>query len=108
MRFSYTRLETYRRCGFQYRLRYQLRVPGQPRPGTRLAFTLHAALAEFYRALPSVPRLRALLAAFDAQWPTDLLERDVRARDEGRALLVDYFQRQSGALQADGAAAWPR
>lgn len=100
MRFSYTRLETYRRCGFQYRLRYQLRLPGQPRPGTRLALALHGALAEFYRALPPEPRLDALLAAFDAQWPADLVERDVRAQEEGRSLLTDYFHRHGDQ--------WPR
>src|SRR4029079_10743721 len=72
----------------------------QPRPGTRLALALHAALAEFYRVLPPQPRQDALLAAFDAQWPTDLTERDVRAREEGRALLADYFERQNDV--------WPR
>jgi hypothetical protein len=57
VRFSFTRLDTYRRCPYQYRLRYQLRLPGQPRPGTRLALALHAALASFYRELPTQPRL---------------------------------------------------
>jgi putative RecB family exonuclease len=41
-----------------------------------------------------------LLAAFDAQWPSDLDERDLRAQAEGRTLLADYFERQLGA--------WPR
>ena len=67
MRFSFTRLETYRRCPFQYKLRYQHRLPGQPRPGTRLALALHAALATFYRDLPPMPWPEQLLAAFDAQ-----------------------------------------
>ena len=67
MRFSFTRLDTYRRCPFQYKLRYQLHVPSQPRPGTRLALALHAALAEFYRDLSPMPWPENLLAAFDAQ-----------------------------------------
>ncbi len=100
MRFSFTRLETYRRCPFQYKLRYQHRLPGQPRPGTRLALALHAALATFYRDLPPMPRPDTLLGAFDAQWPTELSERDARALAEGRALLVDYFRRQGDT--------WPR
>jgi RecB family exonuclease len=94
VRFSFTRLETYRRCPLQYKFRYQLRLPGQPRPGTRLALALHAALATFYRDRRPVPWPDDLLAAFDAQWPAELTERDVRAMDEGRALLVDYFRRQ--------------
>jgi len=100
VRFSFTRLETYRRCPFQYKLRYQLRVPGQPRPGTRLAIALHAALASFYQHLAPMPWPDHLLAAFDAQWPTELAERDARAMEEGRALLVDYFRRQGDS--------WPR
>ncbi len=97
MRFSFTRLATYRRCPFQYRLRYQLRVPGQPRPGTRLGVALHAALASFYRNLPTMPWPENLLGAFEAEWPAELAERDVRAMEEGRALLVDYFRRQGDA-----------
>jgi DNA helicase-2/ATP-dependent DNA helicase PcrA len=94
MRFSFTRLETYRRCPFQYKLRYQHHVPGQPRPGTRLALALHAALAAFYRDQGAMPYPDDLLRTFDAQWPAELSERDVRAMEEGRALLVDYFRRQ--------------
>src|SRR3954452_8589596 len=94
VRFSFTRLATYRRCPFQYKLRYQHHLPGQPRPGTRLALALHAALASFYRDRRPVPWPDDLLAAFDVQWPADLVERDVRAMEEGRALLVDYFRRQ--------------
>ena len=100
MRFSFTRLETYRRCPFQYKLRYQHHLPGQPRPGTRLAIALHAALASFYRDLPAVPWPDTLVGAFDAQWPAQLSERDLRAMEEGRALLVDYFRRQGDN--------WPR
>jgi putative RecB family exonuclease len=94
VRFSFTRLETYRRCPFQYKLRYQHHLPGQPRPGTRLALALHAALADFYRDLPAMPWPENLLAAFDAQWPAEVSERDARAIDEGHTLLVDYFRRQ--------------
>src|SRR5262249_13940758 len=64
----------------------------------RLGVALHAALATFYRDRRPVPWPDDLLAAFDAQWPTDLTERDVRAMDEGRALLVDYFRRQDDTL----------
>jgi len=35
-----------------------------------------------------------LLRSFDTQWPVELSERDARALEEGRALLVDYFRRQ--------------
>jgi putative RecB family exonuclease len=94
MQLSFTRLETYRRCPFQYKLRYQQHLPGQPRPGTRLALALHAALADFYRNLPALPWPDNLLAAFDAQWPAELTERDLRGMEEGRTLLVDYFRRQ--------------
>jgi hypothetical protein len=94
VRFSFTRLATYRRCPFQYKLRYQHHLPGQPRPGTRLGVALHAALATFYRDRRPVPWPDDLLAVFDAQWPAELTERDVRAMDEGRTLLVDYFRRQ--------------
>src|ERR671939_273993 len=94
MRFSFTRLDTYRRCPFQYKLRYQCHLPGQPRPGTRLALALHAALADFYRNSSPMPWPEQLLSAFDAQWPAELAERDVRAIDEGHTLLVDYFRRQ--------------
>src|SRR5919202_1762780 len=100
MRFSFTRLETYRRCPFQYKLRYQHHLPGQPRPGTRLAIALHAALETFYRDLPAIPWPDTLLGAFDAQWPAELAERDLRAMEEGRALLVDFFRRQGDS--------WPR
>src|SRR5829696_1830105 len=100
MRFSFTRLATYRRCGFQYRCRYQVRLPSAPRPATRLALALHASLATFYRDLPSNPRLDDLLLPFDAQWPSELIVGDARAWNEGRALLTDYFQRQNGQ--------WPR
>ena len=31
-----------------------------------------------------------LLAAFEAKWPAELSERDARALEEGRGLLVDY------------------
>jgi RecB family exonuclease len=94
MRFSFTRLDTYRRCPFQYKLRYQLHVPSQPRPGTRLALALHAALAEFYRDRSPMPYPDNRLAAFDAQWPMELSERDARALEAGRRLLVDSFRRQ--------------
>jgi RecB family exonuclease len=94
MRFSFTRLDTYRRCSFQYKLRYQHHVPGQPRPGTRLALALHAALAAFYHDRPAMAYPDDLLSSFDAQWPAELSERDVRAMEEGRGLLVDYFRRQ--------------
>jgi hypothetical protein len=57
VRFSFTRLDTYRRCPFQYKLRYQHHVPGQPRPGTRWALALHAALAAFYQDRAAVPYL---------------------------------------------------
>ncbi len=97
MRFSFTRLETYRRCPFQYKLRYQYHLPGQPRPGTRLALALHAALADFYQNLPAMPWPDHLLRTFDSQWPAELSERDARALEEGRALLVDYFRRQGDA-----------
>jgi RecB family exonuclease len=100
MRFSFTRLATYRRCPFQYKLRYQHRVPGQPRPGTRLALALHAALAAFYRDRPCMPYPDDLMRTFSAQWPAEMAERDVRAMEEGRALLVDYFRRQGDA--------WPK
>src|SRR5919199_4088792 len=95
MRFSFTRLETYRRCPFQYKLRYQHHLLGQPRPGTRLALALHAALESFYRDLPPMPWPEQLLGAFDAQWPAEITERDVRAIEEGHAVLVDYFRRQA-------------
>jgi putative RecB family exonuclease len=95
MRFSFTRLDTYRRCPFQYKLRYQHHLPGQPRPGTRLALALHAALESFYRDLPTMPWPEQLLALFDAQWPAELSERDARAIEEGHTLLVDYFRRQA-------------
>jgi hypothetical protein len=65
VRFSFTRLATYRRCPFQYKLRYQHHLPGQPRPGTRLGVALHAALATFYQDLPAMPWPEQLLAAFD-------------------------------------------
>src|SRR3954453_24265705 len=94
MRFSFTRLETYRRCPFQYKLRYQHHLPGQPRPGTRLALALHATLAAFHANRAAMPYPDDLLNAFDAEWPAELSERDVRAMDEGRTLLVDYFRRQ--------------
>src|SRR5215212_7389120 len=94
MRFSFTRLDTYRRCPFHYKLRYQHHVPGQPRPGTRLALALHAALAAFFSNRPIMPYPEDLLSTFDAQWPAELSERDVRAMEEGRTLLVDYFRRQ--------------
>jgi RecB family exonuclease len=94
MRFSFTRLDTYRRCPFQYKLRYQHHLPSQPRPGTRLALALHAALAAFYQDRPCMPHPDDLLRPFEAQWPAELSERDVRAMDEGRALLHDYFRRQ--------------
>jgi RecB family exonuclease len=94
VRFSFTRLDTYRRCPFQYKLRYQLHLPGQPRPGTRLAVALHAALAAFYQDLPPMPSAGDLIASFDAQWPTDLTEQDLRAIEEGHRILTDYFRRQ--------------
>jgi RecB family exonuclease len=94
MRFSFTRLQTYRRCPFQYKLRYQHHVPGQPRPGTRLALALHAALAAFHQDRAAMPYPDDLLSSFEAQWPTELSERDVRAMAEGRTLLLDYFRRQ--------------
>jgi putative RecB family exonuclease len=97
MRFSFTRLETYRRCPFQYKLRYQHHLPGQPKPGTRLALALHAALATFYRALPALPWPEQLLDAFEAQWPAEISERDARAIEEGRSLLGDYLRRQGDA-----------
>ncbi|HEY7068016.1 MAG TPA: PD-(D/E)XK nuclease family protein [Chloroflexota bacterium] len=100
MRFSFTRLDTYRRCPFQYKLRYQHHLPGQPRPGTRLALALHAALAAFYRDRTAMPHPDDLLRTFEAQWPDELAERDFRAIEEGRALLVDYFRRQGDA--------WPK
>src|SRR5919202_1708269 len=94
MRFSFTRLDTYRRCPFQYKLRYQHHLPGQPRPGTKLALALHAALESFYRDLPAMPWPEQLLDGFEAQWPAEISERDARAMEEGRSLLVDYFRRQ--------------
>lgn len=100
MRFSFTRLATYRRCAFQYRCRYQVRLPAPPRPMSRLALALHAALAAFYGELSATPRLDDLLLRYDAQWPDDAIDRDARAWNEGRGLLIDYFQRHDGQ--------WPR
>ena len=52
-------------------------------------------MAAFYRNRPCIPYPDDLLSTFDAQWPADISERDVRALEEGRRLLVDYFRRQS-------------
>jgi hypothetical protein len=67
MRFSFTRLATYRRCPFQYKLRYQHHVLGQPRSGTRLALALHEALAAFYRDRPAMAYPADLVSPRDAR-----------------------------------------
>jgi len=46
---SFSKLSTYRRCGFQYRLRYVERIPSRPKTHFRFGGVLHSVLGRFYR-----------------------------------------------------------
>jgi hypothetical protein len=47
MRLTFNKLDTYSKCPFRFRLRYQDKLPEAPRRGRNLSLILHQTLESF-------------------------------------------------------------
>jgi len=92
MNLSYSKLSTYHRCGFQYRLRYVERIPSRPKAHFRFGSVLHSVLGKFYRYEgEGKPSLEYLLGLFEDAWPVEE-ERHRKSYELGVEVLREYYR----------------
>ena len=97
MKLSYSKLSTYIRCGFQYRLRYVEKIPSRPKSHFRFGSILHSVLGKFYRYEgEGKPSLEYLLSLFENAWPVED-ERHRKSHDLGVEVLREYYRANIGS-----------
>ena len=97
MRVSYSKLSTYLRCGFQYRLRYVEKIPSRPKAHFRFGSVLHSVLGKFYRYEgEGKPSLEVLLSLFRNAWPVED-DRQRKSYDLGLEVLREYYRANIGS-----------
>ena len=97
MRVSYSKLSTYFRCGFQYRLRYVEKIPSRPKAHFRFGSLLHSVLGKFYRYEgEGKPSLEVLLSLFRNAWPVDD-DRQRNLQTLGLEILREYYRVNIGS-----------
>lgn len=95
--FSYTQLETYRRCPLQYKYQYILKVPTTPTAALAFGDTIHKSLQTFYQeyiADRSVG-LKRLLEIYRAAWmPVGYVSapQEQRYKREGEKILTNFLK----------------
>lgn len=96
--FSYSQLETYKRCPLQYKYQYILKIPSPPTAALSFGDTMHRTLQDFYQIFienKSV-NLRQLFTLYEKNWtPVGYVSpaHEKRMKSEGRKILTDFYKK---------------
>ncbi|MFA9288834.1 MAG: ATP-dependent helicase [Weeksellaceae bacterium] len=94
--FSYTQLETYKRCPLQYKYQYVLQIPTQANSAASFGSTIHIVLQKFYEEFmqDKTLGLERMLELLKTHWIpvgyTSTTQQD-RMKKEGERMLTEYF-----------------
>lgn len=104
LKLSFSQISTYLECPYRYYLSYIVKLPGVAKPYFSFGHSVHAALEKFHkpRLLPETYTLSDLLEWFESSWVSDGFkdpQSEAKAKDEGKSLLVGYFERNKDKPQ---------
>ena len=94
--YSYTQLETYKRCPLQYKYQYVLKIPTVQNAAISFGDTIHRTLQVFYTEFITnkTVGLERMLEAFRISWiPLGYasVTHENRMKKEGNTMLTDFF-----------------
>lgn len=102
LRLSYSSINTYEKCPFQYRLLYVEKLEMPRSPALSFGSSLHSALERFHSGTSSPsPTLDDLLAWLDEAWESEgyaSAEEEEAYKQRGRAILTRYFENNAERL----------
>ncbi len=92
---SYSKINTYSKCPFKFRLSYIDKIPSSPKPYHKLGNILHSALRSYYEyRLSSIgnqsPSLDYMLEEYRESWG-DIREGDEKHYQKGLDILTEYY-----------------
>ncbi|MGB2579671.1 RecB family exonuclease [Elusimicrobium simillimum] len=105
--FSYSKMSLYRECPQKFKFRYIHKIPEAPKYYFAFGNAMHKALEYLYGvSQPPFPTLQQVLDFFDADWRATSYEdkgyasisKELEGYDEGRRILVSYYQKHKEEL----------
>lgn len=104
LKLSFSQISTYLECPYRYYLSYIVKLPGVAKPYFSFGHSVHSALERFHkpRLLPESYTLNDLLGWFDSSWKSEGFkdsQAEAKAKDEGKSLLVGYYERNKDKPQ---------
>ena len=96
--FSFSQITTYETCPLQYKYQYILKIPTTQSSAASYGDTIHQTLEEFYREFKINQKIAKdkLLSIFESKWIPigyNSALHEKRMKEEGKKMLVDYFNK---------------
>jgi CRISPR/Cas system-associated exonuclease Cas4 (RecB family) len=100
MRLTFSKLDTYSKCPFRFRLRYQEKLPEAPRRSRNLSLILHQTLESFLFQARRDSSLERLLRAYEIRCAPPQTPEQERRYQEGRRALEAFHWQEGQRLAA--------
>ncbi len=94
---SYSQLQTFDMCPLHYKLKYILKMPGQPAPSLSFGISLHNVMKDYYQALINKEEVnqKALEAMLQERWINEGYQSKEHAESafaHAKEVLVNYLK----------------
>jgi RecB family exonuclease len=98
MRLTFSKLDTYSKCPFRFRLRYQEKLPEAPRRSRNLSLILHQTLEAFLFHARRDSSLKRLLRCYEIRCAPPQTPEQERRYQEGQRALEAFHWREGHRL----------